>query len=158
VSTGLHPNSPPGDFSDSNGDPDGDGDSNLEGCLNWLAAPHVDCVRKAPVDVDLAQFTRCFTNNPGFALSNPTNGAVTILTGARTARFTATSNFYGLGGFRFMGTEAQGSSLTNSIGIHVRAFPQSQLGMLFSNGAPNLQFRRGRLLFRHPILGRLGHH
>jgi hypothetical protein len=36
----LNPVSPGGDFSDSNADPDGDGYSNLEDYLNWVAAPH----------------------------------------------------------------------------------------------------------------------
>src|SRR5262249_34425767 len=35
---GLNPNSPPGDFSDANADPDGDGFTNLEDYLNELAA------------------------------------------------------------------------------------------------------------------------
>ena len=60
---GLNPNSPPGDFSDSNGDPDGDEYTNLEDYLNWLAAPHFDCTDGASLDIDLTQLTRGFTNN-----------------------------------------------------------------------------------------------
>lgn len=41
---GLNPNSPPGDDSDSNGDPDGDGFTNLEDYLNELSA------RSTPAD------------------------------------------------------------------------------------------------------------
>jgi hypothetical protein len=39
---GLNPNSPPGDFSDSNGDLNGDEFTNLEDYLNWLATAQYD--------------------------------------------------------------------------------------------------------------------
>ena len=72
---GTNPNSAPGDFSDSNADPDGDGYSNLEDYLNWLASPHVDCVASTNVDVDLTQLSRGFTNlSPAYVVSNATNG------------------------------------------------------------------------------------
>jgi hypothetical protein len=138
---GTNPNSAPGDFSDSNADPDGDGYSNLEDYLNWLAVVHVDGVRNANVDIDLTQFTRGFTNfSPTYAVSNPTNGAVSLLGGGRIARFTPSVNFYGLGGFQFKVTDVSGFSATNNIGIHVLALPQSQLSLSISNGIPQLQF------------------
>ena len=141
LAKGLNPSSAAGDFSDSNGDPDGDGYSNLEDYLNWLAAMHVDGTRNTNVDIDLTPFTRGFTNNsPAYAVSNPTNGAVALLAGGKIARFTPTANFYGLGGFQFKVADAQGFSLTNAIGIHVRARPSSQLGFFITNGAPQLSF------------------
>lgn len=141
LAKGLNPMSAPGDFSDSNGDPDGDGYSNLEDYLNWLAAPHVDGIRNANLDVDLTQFTRGFTNHsPIYAVSNPTNGTVSLLTGGRIARFTPAPNFYGIGGFQFKVTDASNFSYTNSMGIHVRALPQSRLGISITNGTPQLSF------------------
>ena len=138
---GTNPNSAPGDFSDSAADPDGDGYSNLEDYLNWLAAPHVDGTRNTNVDVDLTTFTRGFTNNsPTYIVSNSTNGTVSLLTGGRIARFTPTANFYGLGSFQFKVTDATGFSYTNNVGIHVRAMAQSQLGFSIANSAPNLTF------------------
>ena len=141
LAKGLNPNSAPGDFSDSNADPDGDGYSNLEDYLNWLAGSHVDCTRNASVDVDLTQFTRGFTNNsPVYLVSNPTNGTVALLTGGKIARFTPTANAYGLGGFQFKVSDTSGFSVTNNVGIHIRALPQSQLAFSISNAAPRLQF------------------
>jgi hypothetical protein len=138
---GTNPNSAPGDFSDSNADPDGDGYSNLEDYLNWLAAPHLDGARNTNADVDLTQFTRGFTNNsPTYAVFNPTNGTVSLLTGGRIARFTPPANFYGLGSFQFKVTDASGFSYTNTIGIHVRALPQSQISFSTPGGNPQLQF------------------
>ena len=141
LAKGLNPMSTPGDFSDSNGDPDGDGYSNLEDYLNWLAAPHVDGLRNANLDIDLTQFTRGFTNySPVYAVSNPTNGTVSLLAGGRIARFAPAANFYGVGGFQFKVSDPSGFSYTNSVGIHVRALPQSLLGISITNGAPQLSF------------------
>ncbi|MDR3460335.1 MAG: T9SS C-terminal target domain-containing protein [Verrucomicrobiae bacterium] len=138
---GLNPDSAPGDFSDSNGDPDGDGYSNLEDYLNWLAAVHVDCVRNTNVDVDLTQFTRGFTNNsPAYVVSNPTNGTISLLAGGKVARFTPTANFHGLGSFQFKVTDASSFSYTNTIGVHVRALPASQLTIANSSPVPQLRF------------------
>jgi len=138
---GTNPNSAPGDYSDSNADPDGDGYSNLENYLNWLAAPHVDGTRNTNTDVDLTQFTRGFTNNsPTYAVFNPTNGTVYLLSGGRVARFTPTANLYGLGSFQFKVTDKAGFAYTNSVGIHIRALAQSQLGFTVTNHAPKLSF------------------
>jgi hypothetical protein len=139
LAKGLNPNSTPGDFSDSNGDPDGDEFTNLEDYLNWLAAIHLDGNRNTNVDLDLTQFTRGFTNNsPVYVVSNPTNGTVALI-GGKVARFTPTANFYGLGSFQFKVADAQGASVTNIVGVHVRALPISQLSLLLTNGAPQLR-------------------
>ncbi len=138
---GSNPNSAPGDFSDANADPDGDGYTQLEEYLNWLALPHVDGTRNTNVDVDLTQFTRGYTNNsPVYVVSNPTNGTVSLLAGGRVARFTPTANFYGLGSFQFKVTDSAGSSLTNTIEVHVRALAQSQMSLSVTSGVSNLQF------------------
>lgn len=119
---GLNPNSKPGDFSDSNGDPDGDEYTNLEDYLNWLAAPHSDSTNGAPLDIDLTQFTRGFTNNnPVYTVSAPTNGTVTLVGGGRSARFTSTVTTNALGGFTFSVMDAQGYNLTNSVGVRLIA-------------------------------------
>lgn len=129
---GLNPNSPPGDFSDSNGDPDGDEFTNLEDYLHWMATPHFDCFKGVALDMDLTQFTRGFTNNaPVYSVSAATNGTVALVAGGRTARFTPTAGFAGLAGFRFSVVDARGASLTNVVGLRVR-----------SPLAPTLGFRR----------------
>lgn len=141
LTKGLNPNSAAGDFSDSNGDPAGTGYSNLEDYLNWLATPHVDCPRNTNMDVDLTQFSRGFTNNsPVYTVFSPSNGVITLLTGGKIARFIPTANFYGLGSFQFKVTDGQGTSLTNTVGVNVRALPPSQLGFSVLNSVPRLQF------------------
>jgi hypothetical protein len=116
---GLNPNSAPGDFFDANADPDGDGYSNLEDYLNWLALPHFECVSNSSVDIDLSQFTRGFSNAPVRAVASGTNGTVTLLGDGKTARFTPTAGFVGLGGFQFTVHDSVSATLTNAAGIHI---------------------------------------
>ena len=137
----LNPNSPPGDFSDSNGDPDGDGFTHLEDYLNWLAAPHLNVARNSSAEVDLTQWTRGFTNrSPAYTVANATNGTVALLPGTAVARFTPAPGAHGLGGFQFSVTDAQGTSLTNSVGLHIQARAQSQLACRLNGGTPELSF------------------
>jgi hypothetical protein len=116
---GLNPNSPLGDFSDSNTDLVGDEYTELERYLNWVAAPHADCAFGATLDVNLTKFTRGFTNSsPVFNVFAATNGNVTLLAG-KTARFTPTVTTNALGSFTFSVIDSQGGSLTNTFGIHI---------------------------------------
>lgn len=118
---GLNPNSTASDFSDSNGDPDGDEYTNLEDYLHWLAALHFDCTNGTPLDIDLTQFTRGFTNNsPVYTVTAPNNGSITLLAG-KTARFTSTVSTNALGSFTFCVTDAHGDGLTNTVGIRIMA-------------------------------------
>ncbi|MBI3879268.1 MAG: T9SS C-terminal target domain-containing protein [Verrucomicrobia bacterium] len=116
---GLNPNSAPGDFSDANADPDGDGYTRLEDYLNWLAASHVECVRNARVEVELARLTTGYTDAPAFAVTNATNGTVLLLADGHTARFTPPTNFTGLAGYNFTVTDAAGDSMTQTIRLAV---------------------------------------
>jgi hypothetical protein len=135
---GLNTNSPAGDFSDANADLVGDEYTELERYLNWLAAPHVDCLTSASVDVDLTALTRGFTNNsPVYAVFNSTNGAVALV-GGRTARFTPSVATNSLGSFTFSVVDARGYTMTNSIGVHIISAsappPPPILGIRNQNG------------------------
>ncbi len=92
----------------------------LENYLNWLAAPHTKTYRNltAP-DFDLWPFTMPFTNqSPVYALFSPTNGTVTLVSN-RFARFVPTTNVTGLGGFTFTVQAADGTIMTNTVGVLV---------------------------------------
>jgi hypothetical protein len=134
---GLNPNSPPGDFSDSNADRVGDEFTELERYLNWSAAPHGDCAFGTSLEVDLTRFARGFTNtSPVFNVFVGTNGNVTLL-GGKTARFTSTVGSNALGSFTFTVTDSQGGSLTNAFGIHILALATAppMLGIRNQSGA-----------------------
>jgi hypothetical protein len=113
----LDINSQPGDYSECNGDPDGDGYTNLEEYLNWMAAPHADC--GISVDVDLGALTRGYTSGPVYVLTGAVNGSVSLV-GGNKARFTATNPASpALGAFTFTVTDSTGDSMTRTVGIRV---------------------------------------
>ena len=115
---GTNPHSAAGDFSDANADRAGDGYSELDRYINWMAAAHVDCT--TAVDVDLTSLSRGFTNDvPVYTVFNATNGTVT-LTGGKTAHFVAGSTNQ-LGSFTFSVRDAHGYKMTNTVGVHVVA-------------------------------------
>jgi hypothetical protein len=117
---GLNTNSPPGDFSDANADLAGDGYTELERYLNWLAQPHYDCATGATLNVELTQYTRGFTNNsPVYSVFAATNGTVAL--SGSTAQFTPSVSTNALGSFMFKVTDASGFSYTNTVGVHILA-------------------------------------
>jgi hypothetical protein len=112
----LNPNSAPGDFSDANADLVGDGYTELERYLNWLAQPHYDCNIGTTLNVDLTQYTRGFTNNLS---TNLVFGAIngTVALSGKTAQFNATVGTNALGSFMFKVSDATGA-YTNTINVH----------------------------------------
>jgi fibronectin type 3 domain-containing protein len=115
---GLNTNSAPGDFSDANIDLQGDGYTELERYLNWLALPHYDCTNGATLNIDLTQFTRGFTNGTHIYAVFSAAGGVVGLSGA-TAQYTPNIGVDGLGSFNYSVTDASGFSYTNTINIHI---------------------------------------
>ena len=114
---GLNPNSAPGDFSDANADLVGDGYTELERYLNWLALPHYDCTNGTTLNVELTQYTRGFTNSsPTYTVFGATNGTV-VLSG-KTAQFTSTVSTNALGSFLFK-VDVTGFSYTNTVNVHI---------------------------------------
>ncbi|MES2924932.1 MAG: fibronectin type III domain-containing protein [Verrucomicrobiota bacterium] len=114
---GLNTSSAAGDFSESNADPDGNGYTNLEEYLNWLAAPNADCA--TTVDVDLAKLSRGYISSPVYVLSGTVNGTVSIVN-TNKARFTATNpNSAALGAFTFTVTDSAGDTMTQTIGVRI---------------------------------------
>src|SRR5262249_40556144 len=117
IMRGLNPNSAPGDFSDSSVDLAGDEYTELDRYLNFMAAPHFDCAMNGTVDVDLSQFAYGFSlTSPTYSVSNAVAGTLALLGDGKTARFTATNGFAGLGGlgsFDFTVVDSQGDSMTN---------------------------------------------
>jgi len=116
---GFNTNSASGDFSESNADPDGDGFTNLEDYLNWMAKLHFDCTNGTSLDVDLTRYTRGYTNrSPVYTVSAATNGTVSLVSG-KTARFAAAAGGNALGSFTFTVIDADGASMTNVVGVHI---------------------------------------
>lgn len=74
----LNPNSPEGDFSDSNADDDRDGYTNLEEYLHWMATPHYEVKTGETVEIDLTKYTRGFEKNPVYTVTKIDNGTAIV--------------------------------------------------------------------------------
>ena len=118
---GLNPNDP-SDASATNAL----GYMKLEEYLNWLADPHAIVTRWTTttnsVNVDLWPYTIGFTNlSPTYAVSNPSNGVVSLLADGHTAKFSPSSNFVRLASFRFTVTSSNSIAMTNTMSVLVTA-------------------------------------
>jgi hypothetical protein len=102
---------------DNSGDVNGNGYKNLEEYLNWLGAPNAQTARNTYVDVDLRKYTAGFGAGASYSVSEAVNGTV-AMNGSYTARFTPTTNFYGMGRFNF--TVDDGDSMTVTVNVLVR--------------------------------------
>lgn len=136
---GFNTNSGAGNFTESNGDPDGDEYTNLEDCLNWMAVPHADCDAGSTVDVDLHALSRGYTNSsPSYAFSNMTHGTATLVNG-RYARFAASISGNGLGSFDYTVTDSGGYTMTRTINIRIIGEPAPVLGIRNNAGVLQLE-------------------
>lgn len=115
---GLNPNSPEGDFSDANADDDRDGYTNLEEYLHWMATPHQDSSLGAPVDFELAPYTRGFEKSPVYKVVSVGEGASAKVEGGKLT-VTPDADFGGIVYVDFMVTDAEGSSLTRTVAVKV---------------------------------------
>jgi hypothetical protein len=118
---GFNPASAANDFTESNGDPDGDGYTKLEDYLNWLACPNFSCAAGATVDVDLQALAIGYSKTtPSYTLDSPSGGAVSLVSG-RYARFTPSGSTDALGRFTFTVTDSAGDSMTREVKVRVTA-------------------------------------
>lgn len=53
---------------DNNGDDDGDGYTNLEDYLNWMACPHFTINEHETVTIDMKEYFRGYNNQPSFSI------------------------------------------------------------------------------------------
>ncbi len=103
---------------DHNGDISGNGYTNLEEYLNWLAGPHARVGSGASVAVDLRATTEGFGASRTFGVSDATHGSVTLLADGYTAQFTADAGYTGLGSFKFT-VSAGGSTFGDTVWVLV---------------------------------------
>ena len=123
---GTNAHSAAGDFSDSNADPDGDGYTNLEDYLNWLAEPHFTI--GGDVQIDLAPFTRGYTASPQHMIGAVVNGSAQLASDGHTVTFHPSAP--GLAQLTHTVTDANGSSMTRVINFRVLDHPVVTLGNL----------------------------
>lgn len=106
------------DFSDSNGDDDKDGYTNLEEYLNWMAEPHYFVAYAGTQTIDLTAFFKGYSKtNPSYSVANSVNGTVTI--SGSTATFKATN--CGFASFDLTVKDNANATMTKKIGVFVES-------------------------------------
>jgi len=108
---GLNPNSPKGDFSDTNLDEDGDGYTNLEDYLQWLSKPHYFVEAASKTTLELGSFFRGYTDSPSYSVCDQNNLKVKQKGDKAIVTFKAS----GLASFRVKVTDAEGDSKLREI-------------------------------------------
>jgi hypothetical protein len=112
---GTNPSSESGDFTESNTDFEGDGYTELEEYLAFMAAPHFITAPGEGVSLDLGKFFAGFTSSPTYTSPDAENGTVAIAN--ETLTFTPT----GCGHARFSVkvSDGEGASMTRDVLVFV---------------------------------------
>jgi autotransporter-associated beta strand protein len=117
----------------------GSGYTRLEDYLNWLAEPHGIALQNTNVVIDLRQFTRGWVvvnHSPFWAVSNPTNGTVT-LTNGYMALFTPPPGLNGPASFAFTVNDTDGGPLTRTMNLFFTPGAQSYTPTWHGNDLDN---------------------
>jgi hypothetical protein len=117
--SGSNPASAAGDFSDSNRDRLGDGITELEHYLNWMAAPHAEVAAGGNVILAMAPLTRGFTAKPNFKVVAAVAGDAVLTADGQSLVFTPKNGFTGIGSVTFRVSDADGDQMTRTIGVRV---------------------------------------
>mgnify|MGYP001168675256 CR=1 FL=1 len=113
IHRGLNPQSPKGDFSDTNLDENRDGYTELDEYLQWMSEPNFRVREGESLEIDLKVLASGFTQRPMFKVSNEKNGIVSVEKGKAVFKPAAV----GLGSFEFTVTDAEGDSMTRKVNI-----------------------------------------
>ncbi len=112
---GLNPSSSGGDFTDANTDLEGDGYTELEEYLAFMASPHVLTSPGENVAVDLGKLFVGYTSTPTYSSPDAENGSVSI--SGSTATFTPEG--CGHASFSLKVTDKDGSTMTRNVFVFV---------------------------------------
>jgi hypothetical protein len=113
----LNPNSPEGDFSDTNADVDGNGITWMDRYLDWMSTPHFELESTGVVSVNLKELSQGFEKYPAYSIVDMQNCTANIE--GEIASVMTTSGDAGLGSFMFKVTDADGHSMTRKVGIRL---------------------------------------
>lgn len=108
---GLSTESAAGDYSDVNSDTDGDGYTQMDDYVQWMAKPHYIQPLTEVITIDLATFFRGYTSSPAYTVVAEVNGITSIVDG--TATFTASEK--GMASFTLNVTDADGDSMEREV-------------------------------------------
>ncbi len=115
---GSNPDSPKGDFSDANADPDHDGYTALEDYLEWMATPHYYSQAGRPKAIDLNPLFKGYTANARISSVQNSDNA-TVNYNGMSLSINPNSGFTGISYFDVVITDDEGSTMTRRIGLLV---------------------------------------
>ena len=110
----LNPKSAKDDFSDSNGDKDGDGYTNLDDYVDWLAHTHYYTEPQKVVTVNLKDLSKGYQDNPQYKVTDVVNGKAEVSKDGMV-NFMAANE--GLASFRFTVTDKAGSIFSRVVNV-----------------------------------------
>ena len=111
---GYNPKSKNGDFSDANKDRLGDGWTELERYLEWMARAHYTFAKGETQVIDLSQFTAGYDNGT-YTVSAPTGVTATVNGSKMTVKLA--DNFDGVGYIKFTLKDNAGDTFSRYIGV-----------------------------------------
>ena len=120
---GLNPESPEGDLSDSHGDPDRNGYTNLEEYLDWMANPHYFIAEDSVLECSIPSLFCGFEFLPVYIILPGTSGTTTLVDDS-IARFTPLGA--GLDHIDLMVRDATGDTLIRRVGIFTGTQPADE--------------------------------
>jgi hypothetical protein len=112
---GSNPDSPQGDFSDSNADSDNDGYTALEDYLEWMSVPHFYNSGNSKDTIDLSVYAASFAINAVYSLVNAKN--ITVEYKGSSVIITPNANLKGIHYFNFKVSESTGDTMIRTIGF-----------------------------------------
>jgi hypothetical protein len=110
---GLSPDSAQGDFTESNTDPDGDGYTQLDDYLEWMAGPHYFVTMGSNVVVDLSALFAGYTSGASYSSASVLGATVDVAQGSATITPTAC----GFGSADLSVTDSAGASMTRHVSL-----------------------------------------
>ncbi len=97
-----------------------DGYALIEKYVNWLGDLHAQTNENVAVKVDLSQYAAGFSSvSPTYTVSGAKNGTVTLLSDGKTAQFTPSTNFYGMGSYQFTVKGSDNTAFTFTVAVAI---------------------------------------
>jgi len=97
-----------------------DGYTLIERYINWLGDLHTATYVNSIVDIDLRSYTGGFSSvSPTYTIAENVNGTSELLADGHTVRFTPSTDFSGIGSFKFTVSGSDNTTYSNTISIAV---------------------------------------
>ena len=111
---GFDANGESDDFSESNADMNGDGFTNLEDYLDWMATPHYETTTGTAITFDVKDYFKGFTGTNTYTIVSTNTDCSASISGSK---ITATASAKGIYYIKVKVTDNEGDSFTRRFGV-----------------------------------------